>query len=655
MQTVQGYCIEFDSVPFQNILPRQIQFNEEQKAIVNKEVEDLLQKGAIQLSQSEPGQYISNIFIVPKPGGKFRPIINLKHLNEFITYKHFKQEHFKIVLDLIQKNDFFCKLDLTDAYFAIPIHKAFRKYLKFFWDSNLYEFRCLCFGLSSAPRIFTKVLKPIYAWFRYHGLRCSYYIDDSLNMNKNCDTCKNSTELMSDTLQSLGFVVNKKKSILIPTQRIVFFGFILDSVLFMVFLTDEKVAKIISCSSELLDKESVSIRAVASFIGLVINAFYAVLEAPMHYRSLERDKVSGLGIDKNFDRKIILSQDSLDELLWCLNSVRKKNGKHIRPPLVQFRCCCDASFLGWGCFDEDQNKYANGRWDSSVSDKSINFLELLAIFHAMRALYSEVSQSHIEIRCDNISAVAYVNDMGGMVSLSMDRLAKELWEWCLNRDIFISAIYIPGKDNVRADYYSRNFSDSTEWSLKQEIFNRICKQFFQPNIDLFASDLNRKLEKYVSWFSGESSFGYDAFSMPWNELTPYLFPPFSLIGKVMNKVVTDQVDKAILVFPFWKSATWFPLVLNNIISLPIRLPHHRDLLILEHSGVTHPLQRRLTMVAVIISGKPCRVKGFQDLLPTSLSRHGDEELVNSMNLRGESGVFGVVKNVQILFQRLKVS
>jgi hypothetical protein len=88
----------------------------------------------------------------------------------------------------------------------------------------------------------------------------------------------------------------------------------------------------------------------------------------------------------------------------------------------------------------------------------------------------------------------------------------------------------------------------------------------------------------------------------------------------------------ILVLPFWKSAIWFPLVLKSIVTLPIRLPHHRDLLILEHIGKAHPLQKSLTLMAVIISGKHYKVKEFQDLLLMSSQKHRGKELLGSMSL-----------------------
>ena len=137
---------------------------------------NLLSKGAIVPTHNEPEQFISTLFIVPKANGKFRPVINLKYLNEFVSYEHFKQETFSTVLDIVQKEDLFTSLDLSDAYFAIPVADQFQCYLKFVWLGQMYKFVCVPFGYSMAPRLFTKILKPIFAWFRHQGYRCSYYM-----------------------------------------------------------------------------------------------------------------------------------------------------------------------------------------------------------------------------------------------------------------------------------------------------------------------------------------------------------------------------------------------------------------------------------------------------------------------------------------------
>ena len=199
-----------------------IPFSGDQFLLVDNEVQELLSKGAIVPSESECGEFISTLFIVPKKNGKFRPVINLRYLNQFVHYDHFKQETFKVVLNLIQENDFFTSIDLNDAYFSVPINKNYQKYLKFSWRGVLYKFVCLLFGLKSSPYVFTKILKPVYAWVRQQNIRCCYYIDDSLNMNADKLACINSTNTRIETLLDLGYTINLKKSELIPTQRIFF-------------------------------------------------------------------------------------------------------------------------------------------------------------------------------------------------------------------------------------------------------------------------------------------------------------------------------------------------------------------------------------------------------------------------------------------------
>ena len=244
------------------------------------------------------------------------------------------------------------------------------------------------------------------------------------------------------------------------------------------------------------------------------------------------------------------------EKQWWKNNVSLKNGKPIRFKKAAFSCRTDVSFSGWGGIELESERFAQGRWSSQELDNSINFLELLAIFNVLKAFYSGVKDTHIEIQCDNISAVTYINDMGGMCSQTLDSLAKDIWEWCLFRQIVVSAVYIPGKDNT-ADFFSRNFSDSTEWMLRLDIFNRICIHFFVPEIDLFASRLNARLDRFVSWYPEPGAMHHNAFTFSWMNLKPYIFPPFSLVGKVMNKILTDQVENAILFSLFGKLSHGF--------------------------------------------------------------------------------------------------
>ena len=189
--------------------------------------------------------------------------------------------------------------------------------------------------------------------------------------------------------------------------------------------------------------------------------------------------------------------------------------------------------------------------------------------------------------------------------------------------------------------------------IKEDIFERLCKQCFLPDIDLFASRLNRQLETFVTWFPEPGATFVNAFSRSWEEFCPYVFPPFNLVGKVINKIVHDKVDRALIVFPYWPSMSWFPLVLESLCALPIRLPRHRNILTMAHDGREHPMAKRITMVGAVVSGNPLKVKEFHQKLQSLLPVRGPRVHVSSINLHGKNGVFGMKSGLKIHFQLLK--
>lgn len=86
-------------------------------------------------------------------------------------------------------------------------------------------------------------------------------------------------------------------------------------------------------------------------------------------------------------------------------------------------------------------------------------------------------------------AVYYTNNLGGVVEL-LNHLAKEIWQWCRDRKIHISASYVPGKESIVADFRSQNFKDNTEWSLNSTVFQMIVETFAM--LDAFKLD-SRKI------------------------------------------------------------------------------------------------------------------------------------------------------------------
>ena len=118
------------------------------------------------------------------------------------------------------------KVDLTDAYLTIPMHKTQRKYLRFVWSGETYQFNCPLFGLSSAPSVFTKTLKPVEALLREMGVRLIIYIDTILILAETKEGTQEQAEALVYLLECLGFILNReKKSVLSPAQVMEFLGF----------------------------------------------------------------------------------------------------------------------------------------------------------------------------------------------------------------------------------------------------------------------------------------------------------------------------------------------------------------------------------------------------------------------------------------------
>ena len=180
LQYVHGVKISFIEgiVPWQQAYRPSV-FNGQQHEIVQNEIQSLLLKGVLRESHSETGEFVSTIFLRPKYDGSFRMILNLKQFNKWVEYHHFKMDTLDTVTRMMKPGCFMASVDLKDAYYTVPILSDHQKYLKFMFNGTLYQYTCLPNGLSSAPRIFTKLLKPVYSTLHNKGHLSSGYIDDS--------------------------------------------------------------------------------------------------------------------------------------------------------------------------------------------------------------------------------------------------------------------------------------------------------------------------------------------------------------------------------------------------------------------------------------------------------------------------------------------
>ncbi len=142
----------------------------------------LLEKGAIEMvspALSESAFY-SRYFLVPKKDGGLRPILDLRRLNHALMRRPFRMITLKQILSQIRTEDWFCSLDLKDAYFHIQTAPHHRRFLRFAFEGVAYQYTVLPFGLSLAPRTFTKCMDAALSPLRQMGIRILNYLDDWL-------------------------------------------------------------------------------------------------------------------------------------------------------------------------------------------------------------------------------------------------------------------------------------------------------------------------------------------------------------------------------------------------------------------------------------------------------------------------------------------
>lgn len=281
------------------------------------------------------------------------------------------------------------------------------------------------------------------------------------------------------------------------------------------------------------------------------------------------------GLEKEF----VLSADTLDSLKWWERSVNLASGKPWRKEKIVV-LTTDASPTGWGTHANGQ--YFQGSWGTEGS-RSSNFRELQAVLNASQAAIIEIRGKHVQVRSDNTTAVTYINKHGGTRSGSLMSLTYSLFSLAESSLLSISAVHIRGVENTTADSLS-----TTEWALNCQVFRRITKIWGTPDIDLFATRVNRQVENYCSLNPRENPWAVDALSVRWRWDIAYAFPPIPLIPKVLAKI-REEKAKVILIAPFWPKRSWFSLLWSMSITEPWVLPDRDDLLV--QGPITHPQEK----------------------------------------------------------------
>ena len=645
----EGLKLDFmTKPPFSGV--RHTNVNAQNAAILQSEVEKLLQKGAIEPvppAEMETGFY-STFFVVPKKTGDLRPIINLKPLNRYLRKQHFKMDCLSKVINLVQQGDWAISVDLADAYLHIPLHIRFREFLRFCVQGKAFQFTCLCFSPTLAPRVFTKMVSAIAAHLRLQNVRLAVYLDDWFVINQLRKLLLQDKEKVLNLLVRLGLVIKLEKSALVSSQRVIYIGavFLLDKGI--VCPTLERIQKIEKAILLVIQEPTAYtflhlLGLMASCIELVPNARLFMRPIQLHLLHFWRPVTGEL------QAKVLITQYLLDHLKWWENKENLLKGKPFCPEASSKILTTDASKQGYGGHLE--NHICQGTWSKEEQKMHINHLELKAVHLSFQKFLPHLKGHSVLVRSVNTTVVQYLNRQGGTKSPQLCLLTWNLLQLAIKNNVTIKAAHIIGRLNVLADSLSRVKVLPTEWTLNDSVTLRLFQVLGTPMIDLFPSEANHKVDLFCSWIPSQKAWRIDALSVPWQNMNAYAFPPMVLIPKVLQHMKKFRCQ-LILIAPQWPRRHWYTDLLQMLVAPPRRLPIIEGLLYQPRTKIVHPNPQIFNLIAWPLSTDPFKIRAFHQRLENSWQPHGEWEHRKTIQQYSENLVAGVVRGKSILIQPL---
>ena len=359
-------------------------------------VDALLMKGAIErVTNVRSLGFYSRLFLVPKKTGDLRPVIDLSTLNRHMVVPHFKMETQGSVRSAIRSQEWAVSIDIRDAYLHVPMHQAVRKYLRFVVNKKVYQFTCLPFGLSTSPREFTKLLRPVVSLLRQQGVKLHIYLDDWLIRADTPEEAQLHSQTTIKVLQFLGWIINFEKSDLTPSQDFQFIGMQFNTRRFTVAPLPKMRIKVQSVLQHWMANPNITARDLHRLLGMLVFMASLVRRGRLRLRPVQWWAATAwCQRTGNWSDRIQVPQWVLSEVAWW-SSPAVLQGLPLAARETEVTLFTDASSSGWGA--QLGSHSTQGQWSASQRLCHINVLEMQAVIYAVRDS-SEVPRGETDVR-----------------------------------------------------------------------------------------------------------------------------------------------------------------------------------------------------------------------------------------------------------------
>ena len=545
-----------------------------------------------------------------EPGGiKHRLISDCRELNKTLDPPKFKLDNIQQIFPVIQKGMQAIKVDLKNAYFHLCVAEKAQLYLCMQVGDKFFCWEGAPFGLSTLPYLFQSLMKTLLKKWRSKGMLVWVYLDDILLVSKKKKTLvKERDELLKD-LETVGLIVNTKKSVLEPTQNISYLGFQLNFSQGVLEVPAQKVKTVRKELGKLVTHKELTPRKMAAILGTV-RSFLTALP----FLRAFTDKLCSF-----VDLNVKFGWDSPQPIPWDLQE-QIRNVKEIidnwkgRSMLGEDQPTrslhSDSSGHGWGGKDLLEGTELQEFWRDQ-SGLHINVKELLAAIATVKSLAKRGER--VLLGVDNSVAYSYLRKQGGKKGPFNETLRPFL-EWCQENQVVVQPTLVQSH-NMLADSLSRKGVDKGDYTLCQNVFlhlQSLFHPFVQPSIDMFSSPGNAQLQNWVSRYPHWGAWGVNALEL---DLSPvescWANPPWNLVSRWLVRLRSAPWVKCLLAVPWWVGSSWWPLLVKlHVRGTPVVLVQPREGLFQNCLGEKMP-PTRWPLLCLMLSGASWRENKFR--------------------------------------------
>lgn len=518
----------------------------------------------------------------------------------------------------VDQSHFQTKLDDKSGYDHIRLTANSRKFFGLCWKGWYFVYNTIPFGWSPSAYIYHTTGLGVSHFIRSKGVPLSQYIDDRhvgqlhLPARKaiewsDFELAEAAVFIASLVLVHCGYFIGIQKSVLKPTQNILFLGFICSSTDQSFSLPADKRQKFAELRESILKSNTVTVKTLQRFAGKANSFCLAVPAAKLYTREVNVSISKGMKSSK----PLIVSDNLKKEVQeWRFldtwkGSMPWKTEKHF-----SVQICSDASNSGWGgILTLPQNKMTTrDYWSPEEASLPIAIREAKALFNTLRVFSRNIFNARIDAYIDNSNLLHFWNNEGGR-SIPLTNEIKDLFHLCLQLNISLNLHYTPSS-SLPADAPSR-YSSDIDCCLSDLAWEKVERVYGPHTVDLMAipsnvrKDRHEKPLKFFAPYPCVGSSGSNVFAQDISlHENAYTFPPFTLVGPLLKFLATSGCRVSIVVPDISPRRYWWPvLTATSVDRLLLGKKGEREILFFPptktHGWQTKPLQWDLYVFRII--------------------------------------------------------